>query len=131
MLYTGLDLPDLKRFTLRFGFSCGVRLFLSEVDLLVTIAGAENPCFAALEIKYSKMRAVGLYFLNENFESAAEMSLLSSSRLKAPFANVMGFHLSFAWAKMASSKSVIYAVMHLLTLCSSSVLRSVPCAILK
>jgi hypothetical protein len=70
MLYTGLDLPDLKRFS--------VRLFLMEGDLLlVTNAGTEKPCFAALKTKNSKMRAVGLYFLTENFESAAEMSLLS------------------------------------------------------
>jgi hypothetical protein len=79
MLYTGLDLLDLKRFTPRFGPSSIVRLFLMEGDLLVTNAGTETPCFAALETKYSKIRAVGLYFLTENFESAAEMSLLSSS----------------------------------------------------
>ncbi len=116
MLYIGLDLPALKRFVPRFNPSSGVLLFLAEGDLLVTKAGAATPCFAALETKYSRMRAVGLYFLAENFESAIETSRLSSSRSKAPSAKVMGFHLSFAWAKMASSKSVTCAVMHLLTL---------------
>ncbi len=97
----------------------------------MTNAGTETPCLDALETKYSKIRAVGLYFLTENFEFAAEMFLLSSSRSKAPSAKVMGFHLSFAWAKMACSKSVICAVMHLLTLCSSIALRSGSWAILK
>ena len=131
MLYVGLDLPALKRFVPRFNPSSGVLLFLTKGDLLVTNAGAETPCLAALETKYSRIRAVDLYFLTENFESAAEISRLSSSRSKAPSAKVMGFHLSFAWAKIASSKSVTYAVMHLLTLCSSSALRSIACATLK
>ncbi len=129
MLYTGLDLPDLKRFTPRFGPSSGVRFIFVDIDLSLMNAGTETPCVAALETKYSKIRAVGLYFRTENLESAAEMPFLSSSRSKAPSANVMGFHLSFAWARIASSKSVICAVMHLLTLCSSTALRSGTCAI--
>ena len=73
----------------------------------MTNAGTETPYFDALETKYSRMRAVGLCFRTENFESAAEMSLLSSSRSKALSARVVGFYLSLACAKAACSKSVI------------------------
>jgi hypothetical protein len=81
---------------MRFAPSSGVRFFFIDGDLSTANAGTETPYFAALETEYSKMRAAGLYFRTENFESAAEMSLLSSSRSKAPSANVMDFHLSFA-----------------------------------
>ena len=55
MLYTGLALPDLKRFMPRFGPLSDVRFSFVESDLSVTNAGTEKPCFDALETKYSKI----------------------------------------------------------------------------
>jgi hypothetical protein len=74
MWYTQRGLFVLKRFVVRFAASSAVLFFFIYGDLSVTNGGTETFCFAALEVKYSKMRAVGLYFLTANFESAAEIS---------------------------------------------------------
>jgi hypothetical protein len=121
-------LLELKRFVGRFRFSSDTRFFLVDDDFSLTKDGTGTFCLLALDVRYSRMRTVGLYFLAANLKSAAEMSLLSSPRSNAPSASVMGFHLSFACAKIACSKSVISAVIsaviHLLTCCRSTALRS-------
>jgi hypothetical protein len=71
-------------------------LAFPELGLTVANDGAGIPWFDALEMRYSNMRADGLYFLTENFASAEEMSFLSSSRSNAPSARVIGYHLSLA-----------------------------------
>ncbi len=127
--YSGRYLLVLKRFEWLLVTSSEARFFLTKGDFSVTNEGKETLCFVALEeVKYSKMRAVGLYLLRANLESAAEMSLFSSSRSNTLSASVMGFHLSLA---CACSKSVTCAVMHLLTRCYSLLLWSWACEILR
>ena len=115
----GRCLPLRKRFVWLSVRPSDARFFFTTVDFDDMKVGSGTCCLIALEVRYSRMSAVGLYFLTANFASELEISRLSSSRSKSPSANVMGFHLSETCAKMACSKSVICDVMHLLTRCSS------------
>jgi hypothetical protein len=107
------------------------RFLVAEGDFSVTKDGTGTFCLLALARRYSKMSAVGLYFLPANLASAAEMSFFNSSKSMAPSARVMGLHLSFACTRTACSKSVICAVMHLFTRCCSTVPRSSSCEIVR
>ena len=74
-------------------FASDARFFFTAVDFNNMKAGSGTCCVSDLEVRYSKMRAVGLYFLTANLASEVEMSRLSSSKSKKPSAKVMGFYL--------------------------------------
>ncbi len=64
------------------------RFLAEDGDFSVTKDGTGTFCLLALDVRYSNMSAVGLYFLPANLASAVEISFFSSSKSKSPSARV-------------------------------------------
>jgi hypothetical protein len=65
----------LKRFDKRFAVSSDGLFFFTMGDLERMKEGSSTYCLAALDVKYSRIRAEGLYCLTANFTSDVEMSV--------------------------------------------------------